>query len=140
MFDTVSAREIAVSGLRAQRARMNVIALNIANAETTRTPDGGGAFRRQLAILETKRLTPGAKAEEAGVQVKRIIKDTSPLREVYNPAHPDANADGYVSYPNINLAVEMSDMISAQRAYEANVAVIVSRSRMHQRALEIIQK
>lgn len=139
MLEAISARDIAVSGLRAQRARMNVIANNIANVETTRTPEGG-AFRRQMVVLRAEPLKSGMKAGQAGVRVKSIIKDTSSLRSVFDPSHPDANKDGYVSYPNINMSVEMVDLISAQRAYEANVAVIVSGSRMKQRALEILQR
>lgn len=139
MLEPISARDIAVSGLRAQRVRMTVIANNIANAETTRTPDASGAFRRQLTLLRGEQIRPGANPEKLGVRVKRIIADTSPLREVYDPNHPDANAEGYVSYPNVNVSMEMVDLISAQRAYEANIAVIVSGNRMDQRALEIIQ-
>ncbi|HPO14039.1 MAG TPA: flagellar basal body rod protein FlgC [Candidatus Hydrogenedentes bacterium] len=139
MLEAISAREIAVSGLRAQRARMNVIANNLANVETTRTPEGG-AFRRQMVVFRAEPLKSGMKSGQAGVRVKSIIKDMSPLRTVFDPSHPDANKDGYVSYPNINMSVEMVDLISAQRAYEANVAVIVSGSRMKQRALEILQR
>lgn len=139
MIKAISAREIAVSGLRAQRTRMNVIANNIANAETTRTPDGGGAFRRQLTIFRGEQIRRGANPQQLGVRVKNIIQDSTPLRTIYDPQHPDANAEGYVSYPNVNIAVEMVDMISAQRAYEANIAVIVSSSRMRQRALDILQ-
>lgn len=139
MLEAISARAIAVSGLRAQRARMNVIANNIANVETTRTPEGG-AFRRQMVVFRAEPLKSGLNAGQAGVRVKSIIKDMSPLRTVFDPGHPDANKDGYVSYPNINMSVEMVDLISAQRAYEANVAVIVSGSRMKQRALEILQR
>lgn len=139
MIKPISAREIAVSGLRAQRTRMNVIANNIANAETTRTPDGGGAFRRQLTIFRGEQIRRGANPQQLGVRVKNIIQDSTPLRTIYDPQHPDANAEGYVSYPNVNIAVEMVDMISAQRAYEANIAVIVSSSRMRQRALDILQ-
>ncbi len=139
MLEAISARDIAVSGLRAQRARMNVIANNIANVETTRTPEGG-AFRRQMVVLRAEPLKSGLKAGHAGVRVKTIVKDPSSLRTVFDPGHPDANKDGYVSYPNINMSVEMVDLISAQRAYEANVAVIVSGSRMKQRALEILQR
>lgn len=138
MLDKISAREIAVSGLRAQRLRMNVIANNIANAATTRTPEGG-AFRRQMVILRGEEIKSGSNLERAGVRAKGLVKDPAPFRQVFQPGHPDANADGYVNYPNINLAVEMVDMISAQRAYEANIAVLTTGSRMHERALEIIQ-
>jgi len=134
----ISAREIAVSGLRAQRTRMNVIANNIANAETTRTSEGG-PFRRQLAVFRGEQLKRGTPVKQ-GVRVTQVIGDRSPFRMVYDPSHPDANAEGYVSYPNISLAVEMVDLVSAQRAYDANVAVLVSDRRMTQKALEIIQK
>ncbi len=137
MLEQVSAREIAVSGLRAQRLRMNIIANNIANAMTTRTPDGG-AFRRQMVLLRGEELHSGAGPERAGVQIKRVVRDTAPLRQVFQPDHPDADASGYVSYPNVNLATEMVDLISAQRAYEANIAVFVTGTRMQERALDII--
>lgn len=138
-IDKISATDIAASGLRAQRARMNIIANNVANAETTRTPEGG-AFRRQLVILRGDEIRPGANPERLGVRVKRIIRDTSPFRMVFDPQHPDANEDGMVAYPNINMAVEMVNLISAQRAYEANIAVITSGRQMRQRAMEILQQ
>jgi len=134
----ISAREIAVSGLRAERTRMNVIANNIANAETTRTPEGG-PFRRQLAVFRGQRLE-GIPARQGGVRVTKVIGDPSPFRLVYDPSHPDANTEGYVAFPNVSLAVEMVDLISAQRAYDANVAVLVSDRRMAEKALEIIQR
>ncbi len=138
LLEAISATEIAASGLKAQRIRMNVIANNIANVLTTRTPQGG-AFRRQLAIFRGEQLRPILKPSKFGVRVKRVVADPAPLRTVYDPGHPDANDAGYVQYPNVSLAVEMVDLISAQRAYEANVAVIVSGKRMMQKALEIIQ-
>lgn len=137
MLEQVSTREIAVSGLRAQRLRMNIIANNIANAMTTRTPEGG-AFRRQMVVLRGEEIRSGAGLERPGVQVKRVVRDTAPLRQVFQPGHPDADSNGYVNYPNVNLAVEMVDLISAQRAYEANIAVLVTGTRMHERALDII--
>lgn len=138
MLKAIGAREIAVSGLKAQRVRMNIIANNIANAETTRTP-AGGAFRRQLTVLRGEQLHRGSNPEKVGVRVKGIESDVSPLKSVFDPAHPDADANGYVAFPNVNLAVEMVDLLAAQRAYEANVAVISSGSRMRQRALDILQ-
>lgn len=134
----ISPKEIAVSGLRSQRTRMNVIANNVANALTTRTPQGG-AFRRQLAVFRGNQLRPALRADKFGVEVSRIKPDISPLRPVYNPGHPDANAEGYVNYPNVDVAVEMADLVSSQRAYEANVAVIVSASRMGEAAMDIIR-
>jgi flagellar basal-body rod protein FlgC len=140
MVKAISASEIAVSGLRAQRTRMNIIANNIANAETTRTQEGGGAFRRQLTVLRGDPIKRGTPVEKLGVRVKKVVSDASPLRRVFDPSHPDADTEGYVNYPNVNMAVEMVDMISAQRAYEANIAVLVSGKQMRQRALEIIQR
>lgn len=138
MWDTVSAREIAVSGLKAQRIRMNLIANNISNAYTTRTPEGG-AFRRQMAVFEGHQLRPGGQASKLGVSVSKVIPDMTPFRTVFDPAHPDADATGMVRYPNVNLAVEMVDLVAAQRAYDANIAVLASGRRMTQKALEILQ-
>ena len=138
-IEPMSAIEIAVSGLKAQRTRMNTIALNIANVTSTRTPEGG-AFRRQLTLLEAVRTRPGAIPQnKLGVFVKDIVQDQSPFPKVHDPSHPDADESGYVSYPNVDLAIEMVDLVSAQRAYEANVAVVMSGKRMKQKALEIIQ-
>lgn len=140
MFTPVSAREISVMGLKAQRARMDVIAQNIANVGTTRMEGGGGAFRRQMVLLRGEPLGRGAHPSKAGVHVKRVVADESPLRSVYEPGHPDADASGYVQYPNVNLAVEMVDLISAQRAYEANIAVLASGRRIKQQALRLLEK
>lgn len=134
----ISAKDIAVSGLVAQRARMTVIANNVSNALTTRTPRGG-AFRRQMAVFRGEQLRSFVTPDKLGVKVPRIKPDMSPLRQVFDPGHPDANADGYVNYPNIDVAVEMVDLVAAQRAYEANLAVIASARRMGAKALEIIQ-
>lgn len=138
MTHAISAKDIAVSGLRAQRTRMNVIANNLANLSTTRTPEGG-AFRRQLTILRGEQVKSGTPGRDPGVSVEKVIKDPSPLRQVFDPSHPDANKDGYVAYPNIDVAMEMVDMLSAERAYDANIAVLVSSRRMRDRAMEIIQ-
>lgn len=139
MLQSLSATEIALTGVRAQRTRMNVIANNIANAETTRTPEGG-PFRRQLAVFESKQIGPMLKPERFGVRVKEIAHDTSPFVEVFDPSHPDANAGGIVQFPNVNLAVEMINLVSAQRAYEANINVMLSWRSMTDKALEIIRQ
>lgn len=138
MLDAVSARDIAVSGIRAQRTRMTVIANNIANITNTRT-EKGGAFRRQMVILRGEQLGPSVAPERFGVKVKQAAFDPSPLRTVYEPGHPDADAKGYVSYPNIDLSTEMVDLVAAQRAYDANVAVFASDRRMSQKAQEMLQ-
>lgn len=139
MLQSISATNIAVEGIRAQRFRMNVIANNIANAQTTRTPQGG-PFRRQMTIFRGEQIGSTLKPERFGVRVKEVVSDRSPFREVYDPTHPDANLDGIVLYPNVNISVEMINLLSAQRAYEANVAVIMTDRAMGDKALEIIQQ
>lgn len=139
MLEAVSAKDIAVSGLRAQRTRMNMIAGNIANVATTRTPQGG-PFRRQLAVFRGEQIRRGGNAEKLGVRVDRIMSDPAPFPLVYEPEHPDANEAGYVAYPNVSIAIEMIDLVTAQRAYDANVAVLVNDRRMTQKALELIQR
>lgn len=144
-----SAIDIAGSGLSAQRMKMDLIAGNIANVNTTRTPEGG-PFKRLLAIfatrsLDTERRFPFLPLEPSqmprgigeGVKVVKIQKDPSPPRLVYDPSHPDANEEGYVAMPNVNVVNEMVDMIAATRAYEANTVVIASSKRMAQSAMDI---
>jgi flagellar basal-body rod protein FlgC len=146
-----SALRTSASGLTAQRLRMDLISNNIANAETTRTPEGG-AYRRQVALFTPKtdgRATfldllrgsvppgqPGGPSLE-GVQTLQIAQDQAPMRMVYDPSHPDANESGYVEYPNVNPVTEMTDMLSATRSYEANVTVLNAAKAMAQRALDI---
>ena len=137
MMGNLSATKIAVQGIRAQRIRMNVIANNIANAQTTRTTEGG-PFRRQLAIFEGKSLDNSFSEDSFGLEVNQVVDDDSPFRQVYDPTHPDANEDGVVLFPNVNLSIEMINMLSAQRAYEANIDVITSSKRMGAKALEIL--
>jgi flagellar basal-body rod protein FlgC len=139
MLQSISAVDIAMTGVRAQRTRMNLIANNIANVETTRTPEGG-PYRRQVAILRGEQLGSSVRPDKFGVTVKRIDEDDSPFVEVYDPSHPDANSEGIVQYPNVNLVVEMINLVAAQRAYEANVNVIMSDRAMSERALEIIRQ
>lgn len=139
MLESISAFDIAREGIRAQRTRMNLLANNIANAQTTRTADGS-PFRRQMAILRGEQIGPTLKPERFGVEVKEIATDDSPFRQVYEPDHPDANGDGIVLYPNVNLVVEMINLVSAQRAYEANINVIMSDRQMGDKALEIIRQ
>lgn len=140
----------ASTGLTAQRLRMDVISNNIANAQTTRSTDGG-AFRRKRVVLRPRndelefhsRLLPQPlwKGMGEGVRVIKIEDDRSPLRLVFDPDHPDAiktgPKKGYVEFPNVNIVTEMVDMISASRAYEANVTVIQNASQMFMRGLEI---
>jgi flagellar basal-body rod protein FlgC len=127
--------DIAASGLTAHRQWMDLIAGNIANAETTRTPEGG-PFRRQLAVFMEMQDAGG---QPRGVKVAQQISDDSELRKVYNPQHPDADAQGYVSYPNVDVVMEMVDLIAANRAYEANATVIESAKTSAQRTIGILQ-
>ncbi|MCK4803782.1 MAG: flagellar basal body rod protein FlgC [Spirochaetes bacterium] len=145
-----STMNIASTGLTAQRLRMDVIANNIANANTTRTTDGE-VFRRKRVILRPRndnlefrtRFLPQAlwRGMGEGVRAIKIEEDRSPSRLVYDPTHPDAvitgSLKGYVKYPNVNIVTEMVDLISASRAYEANVTVIQNASQMYMRGLEI---
>jgi flagellar basal-body rod protein FlgC len=143
---------IGSSALSAQRLRLDLISNNIANAETTRT-DAGGAYKRQDVVFSTQgqksflpalvlanRKQTDVMAEQAnlgGVQVASIITDQDPGQRVYDPTHPDADKDGYVTFPNVNLVVEMTNMMSATRSYEANLSMIDAAKRMALRALDI---
>jgi flagellar basal-body rod protein FlgC len=131
----------SASALTAQRLRMDVISNNLANANSTRTAEGG-PYRRQMAVFasreEFKQDLAGRMAKTpSGVKVTEIRHDDSPFRQVYDPGHPDANQDGYVLMPNVNTIQEMTDMISATRSYEANVTLINSVKSMAAKALEI---
>ncbi|MDX9872659.1 MAG: flagellar basal body rod protein FlgC [Clostridia bacterium] len=141
------AMKISASGLSAERLRMDVISSNIANANSTRSAEGG-AYRRQVALLSSVKEQAvhfksmfknalGKKEEMGGVRVVSIIEDPSPLKSVYDPSHPDANAEGYVEYPNVDMMKEMVEMITASRAYEANVTVLNSTKSMALKTLEI---
>lgn len=143
-MDFFSSMRVSASGLEAQMKRMNTISSNIANAETTRGVDGG-PYKKKDAVLaaETDRESFGEilqnrlDEEVQGVRVTDIAEDQKPPRLVYNPNHPDANAEGYVAMPNVNTVEEMANMISAQRSYEANVTAMNSAKAMAQKALEI---
>lgn len=139
--------DTSASGLTAQRLRMDVISNNIANVNTTRTPEGG-AYRRQMVVFMPRNyhkprnpfqgLPPQDKLVGTGVRVIGIVEDYShPFRLVYDPSHPDANKDGYVAYPNVNSVTEFVDMIDASRAYEANVTALNAAKSMMLKALEI---
>lgn len=143
-YDSV---EVSASGLSAERLAMDVIANNIANANTTHTP-GGGAFKRQLVVFGQRPATAdsasGAPAGssgggQGGVEVLGIVQDQTPDRLVFDPSNPDADARGYVHYPNVSVVKEMVDMMAASRAYEANVAAIQEARNMGSAALRILQ-
>jgi len=134
-----SALDISASGLYAERTRMNVIANNLANANSTRTPEGG-PFRRQLVVLRGAEATDPNNLQGLGVTVTGVADDATPFPLVYDPGHPDANADGYVAMPNVNVVEEMVDMITALRAYEANITAIDANKSIVRRSLDIIRE
>ncbi|MCM3038293.1 flagellar basal body rod protein FlgC [Paenibacillus motobuensis] len=139
---------ISSSALTAQRLRMDVISSNIANAETTRAQvvDGKAVpYRRKMVVLEPKQQTFGQALNTAlgsadtaqGVKVTEIREDSAPFKPVYNPTHPDADNEGYVYMPNVDILKEMVDMISATRSYEANVTALNASKAMITKALQI---
>lgn len=138
---------ISASALTAQRLRMDVISSNVANAETTRASvvDGKAVpYRRKLVVMEATEsnkfsniLNSKMNSSSEGVKVQSIIEDTSPLKPVYNPSHPDADSEGYVYMPNVDITKEMVDMLSASRSYEANVTMLNASKSMASKALEI---
>lgn len=135
-----SGMNAAASGLSAERARIDVIARNIANAQTTRTPEGG-PYRRQVVHFEPilERLAGGG-SRTTGVRVRGVVDDaTTPLEKIYDPSHPDAGEDGFVWMPNVNTVREMADLITAMRAYEANLAMQEEFVQMAERALRLAQ-
>jgi flagellar basal-body rod protein FlgC len=145
MSDALSfmpAMKISASGLDAQSRRMEIIAGNVANAGATTGPDGK-AFRRREAVfsaqLQNAMRRGETRRELAGVQIERIALDERPLQRVYRPGHPHADKDGYVTMSNVNTVEEMVDMMSASRAYEANLAAIKTAKTMAQQALGMLK-
>jgi len=128
-----SAIDISASGLSAQRKRLDAVAENIANAETTRTERGGPYRRKQVVFEEMASRELG----QQGVTVREVSEDARPPRMVYRPGHPDADANGYVAMPNVSLVEEMVDMISATRSYEANATALNATKAMARKALEL---
>jgi len=135
---------ISASGMTAQRLRLDIISQNIANVNTTRD-ENGNPYRRKTVVFAEKDMTPfgdillrTAGKAGSGVKVTKIVEDTeTELRKVYDPSHPDADEEGYVSYPNVNIVHEMTDMIDASRAYEANVTAFNATKSMAMKGLEI---
>lgn len=139
-MDVAASLAISSSALQAQRLRMDVIAANLANAQSTRTPEGG-PYKRRDVVLEA---TAGGSFEDvlgaapgSAVRVARVVEDEAPPRVVFDPGHPDADAKGYVAYPNVNPITEMVDLMAATRAYEANVAAVNATKRVLEAALSI---
>ena len=144
LFDALN---ISASGLTAQRLRMDVTSANLANAETTRTPEGG-AYRRQDVILQESSGSDtfagslagamGSGEAPAGVEVAAIIHDTTPTKKVYEPSNPEADGQGYVEMPNVNPVSEMTDLIDASRSYQANVTAMQTTKQVFSKTIELL--
>ncbi len=132
--------DISASGIRSNRTWMEVIASNIANAKTTKTPEGG-PYRAQVVTFGSvlSALSKDRPSEQVGtgVKVDQVTADTSPFLTLFDPSHPDANKEGYVSLPNVNPMQEMAKMMIATRSYEANLAAFGASKNMYMKALEI---
>lgn len=143
-MDTLTAMQISGSALKAERARLNIAAMNLANANTTRTIEGG-PYKAKSVVFAAKPLdglnfqdTLNSTNERLRkVEVVQVSEDKAPFKEVYDPSHPDADANGVVRLPNVNVAEQMVDMMSAKRSYEANVTALDAIKSMALKALEI---
>src|SRR5271166_1812753 len=140
--------EVSGSALGAERWRAEVVAANMANAETTRTA-AGGAYRRQMLVFRAQPMPrfPNTmslamarlhKTPEGGVRVERVVDDVTPQPRRYEPGHPDADSSGYVTYPNVNPVMEMADLLGAVRAYQLNAAAVQAAKSMLQQSLQIL--
>ncbi|WFS61492.1 MULTISPECIES: flagellar basal body rod protein FlgC [Desulfovibrionaceae] len=145
-MDIMTALDIGASGLTAQRAQLNVISMNMANIRTTKTAEGGPYQRKSVSFEATPVYSPFDQAMQdqlnrnlEGVKVLGVTADQRPFKQVYEPDHPDANDQGYVFYPDINVVEEMANMMQAMRGYEANVQTIQAAKQMFQKALVIGQ-
>ena len=139
-----SVLSIGASGMAAQRTRAELLVENLANSETTRTPEGGPYRRKDAVFTSTSVASPFAsvfdqQVREAGVAVADIITDTREPERRYLPGHPDADADGYVAFPRINPAEDMVDLLGASRNYQANVAAISAVKDMIERSLDLLR-
>ena len=136
----ITAMDINASGLTAQRRRVELSSANLANSQTTRT-DEGGPYRRKDVVFETASFQDSLGAAITngvqGVQVSEVVEDQTPFDRRYEPGHPDADKEGYVSYPNVNVMAEMANLVSASKSYEANISAIGIVKTMIARTLEI---
>jgi flagellar basal-body rod protein FlgC len=145
-MDFISSMEISASGLSAQRTRLNIISQNLANANVTRTAEGG-PYRRQITVFSAEPFTnqlrkaidqPLYRADpRRGVLVNEVKTDPSPFKRVYDPSHPDADDEGYGNLPNVEIVTEMTNLINASRSYDANVTAVQASKNMAMKALEI---
>jgi flagellar basal-body rod protein FlgC len=141
LFDAFDA---SGSALSAERLRMDVTAENLANAQSTRTANGQGPYQRKEVVLQEAGSGVGASFADSlqaarGVRVAGIVTDPTPPRRVYDPGHPDADGQGYVTMPNVNTVTEMTDLIGASRAYEANVTAMQTTKQMFARTLDLLK-
>jgi flagellar basal-body rod protein FlgC len=146
LFDAI---DVTGSGLSAERLRMDVTSENLANAQTTRGADGQ-PYRRKVVVLQQAGggssfgsvlagAVGNASSPARGVQVSGIVADGTPLKRIYDPGHPDADKNGYVTMPNVNTVTEMTDLISASRAYEADVTAMQTAKQMFTKTLDILR-
>ena len=143
-MDFITALDMSASALSAERTHINIISMNLANAKTTRTPDGG-PYKRRSVVTESievdapfkKHMESALDREMRGVRVQGIAIDKRPPKMVYEPGHPDADQEGFVAYPDVNVVEEMAALMTAQRGYEANVTTVDSIKQMYNKALEI---
>lgn len=146
-MDLIKTMDLAAGGMTAQRTRLNVISMNLANANTTKT-DAGTAYRRKTVIFEAApaeesffgQLAESLDEQIHGVKVREIVPVAGELKRIFDPSHPDADQDGYVSLPNVNLVEEMVQMLNANRSYEANASVIRTSKDMALKALDILSR
>lgn len=141
-MDILTALKISGSGLKAERARLNVTAMNLANANTTRTMEGGPYKAKSVVFgarpVDTFRDTLNStQARLRKVEVVKVVEDDKPFKEVYDPSHPDADERGIVQFPNVDTAEQMVDILSARRGYDANVTAIDAVKSMALKALDI---
>jgi flagellar basal-body rod protein FlgC len=131
---------IAATALDAERSRIDIIAKNVANARTTRMPDTGLPYRREVASFRPILADAvDGRREFVGLRVDEVVADQTPFEEVYDPSHPDANENGVVLYPNVNTMKEMADHVTAIRSYEVNLSVVETTERMADRALRLAE-
>lgn len=141
-MDILTSLKISGSGLKAERARLNVAAMNIANVDTTRTIEGGPYKAKSVVFSATpvesfQESLDTATTRLRKVEVIEVVEDDKPFKEVYDPSHPDADEEGIVQYPNVDIPEQMVDLISARRGYEANVTAIDAAKSMAMKALDI---
>lgn len=143
-MDLLSALNVSASGLSAERTHLNVISMNLANINTTQTPEGG-AYKRKSVVYRSapvespfdQAMKTALEREIKGVKVAGVVTDQRPYKTVYDPGHPDADQEGYVNYPDINVMEEMTNLLTATRSYEANVSSIKAVKNMYNKALTI---